>query len=101
VQLIVVYKTKADPAAFDRYYRETHVPLGKKIPGLRKFEISRGSVATPTGPSDVHMVAILSFENLAAIQAAFASPEGQAAALDAQSFLGGGDFMLMFDTEEV
>ena len=32
--------------AFDKHYFDAHVPIAKKIPGLRKFEVSRGPVAT-------------------------------------------------------
>ncbi|HVX75718.1 MAG TPA: EthD family reductase, partial [Bradyrhizobium sp.] len=48
--LLVMYKTPKDAAAFDKHYFETHVPLAKKIPGLRKYEVSQGVVATPAGP---------------------------------------------------
>ena len=99
--LVVLYKTPTDPAGFDRYYQETHIPLAKKIPGLRRYEVSRGPVAFPAGPSGIHLVATLSFDNLAAIQAAFGSPEGQAAAADVQKFATGGADMLMFETAEV
>ena len=73
--LVVMYKTPKDAAAFDKHYFETHVPLAKKIPGLRKYEVSQGPVATPTGPSAFRLVATLYFDNLAAVQAAFASAE--------------------------
>jgi uncharacterized protein (TIGR02118 family) len=43
----------------------------------------------------------LTFDNMAAIQAAFASPEGQAAAADVQTFATGGAEMMFFDTREV
>ena len=44
---------------------------------------------------------MLHFDNLAAIQAAFGSPEGQAAAADVQTFATGGVDMYMFDTRTV
>ena len=50
--VVVMYKTPKDTAAFDKYYFETHVPIAKKIPGLRKYEVSKGPVATPAGPSN-------------------------------------------------
>jgi uncharacterized protein (TIGR02118 family) len=100
-QLIVMYGTPKDIAAFDKYYFETHVPIAKKIPGLQKYDVSRGSVATPAGASSYHLIATLHFDNMAAIQNAFASPEGQAAAADVQRFANGGVEMLMFDTEEI
>ena len=100
-KLVVIYKTPTDPAAFDKYYRETHVPIAKKLPGLRHYEVSRGPVASPAGASGIHLVATLAFDDMAAIQAAFASPEGQAAAGDVQKFASGGVDMLMFETVEV
>lgn len=57
-------------------------------------------MASPAGNSGVHLVATLTFDSLAAIQAAFASPEGQAAGGDVQKFATGGADMLMFETAE-
>jgi uncharacterized protein (TIGR02118 family) len=97
-ELVVTYKTPKDAAAFDKHYAETHIPLAKKIPGLRKYQISRGPVATPAGPSGAHLIAILTFDSMAAIQAAFGTPEGQAAAADVAKFATGGADMMFFDT---
>jgi len=58
-------------------------------------------MATPAGRSDVHLVALLHFDNVAAIQAAFASPEGQVAGADVQTFATGGADMLLFETRQV
>ncbi|UZE49045.1 EthD family reductase [Rhodopseudomonas sp. P2A-2r] len=100
-QVLVLYKTPTDPAAFDKYYAQTHIPLAKKIPGLKKYEISQGAVATPAGPSGIHLVATLTFDSMAAIQAGLGSAEGQAAAGDLPNFASGGVDLLMFDTKEV
>jgi uncharacterized protein (TIGR02118 family) len=100
-ELVVMYKTPKDTAVFDRYYFEKHIPIAKKIPGLRKYAVSQGPVATPAGPSAFHLIATLTFDNLAAIQAAFASAEGQAAAADVQTFATGGVDMILFDTREI
>ena len=100
-ELVVMYKTPKDTAAFDKHYFEKHIPLAKKIPGLRKYTVSQGPVATPAGPSGFHLIATLTFDNLAAIQAAFASAEGQAAAADVRAFATGGADMILFETREV
>jgi uncharacterized protein (TIGR02118 family) len=100
-RMVVIYKTPKDAAAFDKHYFGTHVPLAKKIPGLRKYEVSQGPVATPTGPSDFHLVATLHFDDMMAIQNAFASAEGQAAAADVQTFTTDRPDMLLFDSREV
>ena len=99
--LAVMYKTPKDAAAFDKHYSETHIPLAKKIPGLRKYEVSKGPVATPAGPSGYHFVALLHYDDVAAIQNAFASAEGKAAVADVANFATGGVDIIMFDTREV
>lgn len=100
-RLVVLYKTPKDKAAFDRYYDTTHVPLAKKIPGLRQYDISRGAVQTPAGPADVHLVATLSFDSVEAIASGMGSPEGQAAAGDLASFADGGAELYMFETRDL
>ena len=61
-RMVVIYPTPKDVAAFDRHYFEIHVPLAKKIPGLRKYEISDGAIATPVGASGVHRIGTLHFD---------------------------------------
>ncbi|MBN8940731.1 MAG: EthD family reductase [Rhizobiales bacterium] len=100
-RLVVMYKTPKDTAAFDTYYFEKHVPIAKKIPGLGKYEVSQGPVGTPAGASGFHLIATLHFQDVAAIQKAFASPEGRAAAADVQTFATGGVDMFLFDNREV
>jgi uncharacterized protein (TIGR02118 family) len=100
-RLLVMYKTPQDAAAFDKHYFEKHVPLAKTIPGLRKYEVSQGAVTSPMGGADYHLVAILEFDSVAAIQNAFFSAQGQAAVADVQSFATGGVEICMFDSKEV
>lgn len=100
-QVVVTYKTPKDPAAFDKYYAETHIPLARKMPGLRKYQISQGTVASAAGASGIHLTAILTFDNMAAVQAAFGSAEGKAAAVDVGNFATGGADIVFFDTKEV
>jgi uncharacterized protein (TIGR02118 family) len=100
-RLLVMYKTPSDASAFDKHYFEKHVPIAKKIPGLRKYEVSRGAVGTPAGASNYHLVAILQFDDVACIQTAFASAEGQAAVADLQNFASGGADIFLFETREV
>jgi uncharacterized protein (TIGR02118 family) len=99
--LVVLYNKPADAAAFDAHYFKKHVPLAKKIPGLRKYEVSNGAVGTPSGPSNYHLVALLTFDSVAAIGAAFASPEGQATAGDLANFAQTGAELLICDTRPV
>jgi uncharacterized protein (TIGR02118 family) len=99
--LVVLYKAPKDPTAFDKYYSETHIPLAKKLPGLRKYRVTQGAIATPGGPSGLHLIATLTFDSVAAIGAAFASPEGKATAADVPKFATGGVEMHFSETREV
>lgn len=100
-KLLVLYRKPRDEAHFNQYYTDTHVPLAKKIPGLEKCEVSRGPVATPVGDSPFHLIATLSFESLAALQAGMASAEGAATAADLANFADAGAEVLIFDDQAV
>jgi uncharacterized protein (TIGR02118 family) len=100
-KLVVLYNKPADALAFDAHYFGKHVPLAKTIPGLRSYEVNASPIATPQGPSDLHLIAILGFDSLEAIGAAFASNQGRAAAADLGNFAQAGAQMLMFDTKTV
>ena len=99
--LQVIYKTPKDPAAFDAYYFDKHVPMASRIPGLRRYQVSRGAVMSPAGASGVHLVATLHFDDMAAIGSAFGSPEGQAAAADVATFATGGVDMFMYEQTDL
>lgn len=100
--MTVIYRKPEDPEAFDEHYFATHVPLAKKSPGLRRYEVSRGPVTVPVGDFEVHFVATMQFDDLAAIRSALASPEGQAAAADRRQ-LAADDavLILLCETREV
>jgi|ERR1043166_1589477 uncharacterized protein (TIGR02118 family) len=100
-KLVALYKKPADAAAFDAHYFSKHVPIAKKIAGLRRYEVSTGPVATPRGESPFYLAAILSFDSLSAIQQALSSPEGQATAADLGNFAQAGVELLVFESKDV
>jgi uncharacterized protein (TIGR02118 family) len=102
-RMLVIYRQPKDPAAFDKHYLEVHVPLAKKLPGLRRYEVSQGPIATPAGGPPFHMVATLHFDSLGAIKQAFATPEGQACAADRRRLAPADQelIMLLFDDREL
>lgn len=98
VKLIALYKKPADTAAFDNHYREVHTPLAKKMPGLRKLEVMRITGA-PGGEAKFYLVAEMYFDNMDALKAALASPEGKAAGKDVMSFAGDLVHMMFAEVE--
>jgi uncharacterized protein (TIGR02118 family) len=66
---------------FRNWALEEHPLLGKKLPGMRHYRMSVLLDDNPSLPADA--VSEFWFDDNAARQAAFATPEGQAAAADA------------------
>jgi uncharacterized protein (TIGR02118 family) len=90
VKFVVMYGQPEDPAAFDAHYAATHVPLVEKIPNLRRFEAGK-VLGTPDGSdAPYYHLAELWFDDADAMQAAFGTPEGQAAGADVATFATGG-----------
>ena len=79
-RFLVLWGTPEDTDYFERHYREIHVPLVKKLPGVRRYTFSRN--ARPVRGDPYYRVAELDFDDVTALQQAFASPEGHAAASD-------------------
>lgn len=88
VKLTALYKKPNDPAQFDQHYKEIHMPLASKIPGLTKTEVAK-IIGSPTGESDYYLMANMYFANLEALKAGMGSEEGKAAAKDLKNFANG------------
>lgn len=100
-KLFAIYQQPKDPAAFDSYYFNKHMPLAKTVPGLKSYEVTHGDVMGMAGKHGVYLVAILEFASMEAIGAAMASPEGQATAADLANFAGAGVDIMMGETKFV
>ena len=96
VKLIALYRHPPDTEAFDQHYHDLHAPLVKKIPGLRKLEVSKITRA-PIGERKYYLVAEMYFDNQDALDFAMASPEGRASAKDLMSFAA--DIVTLFYAE--
>ncbi len=89
-KVTVLYGHPTDPAAFEEYYANTHLPIAAKIPGVQRFEAAK-VVATPDGEEPpYHRSAELWFEDLDQLQQSMGSEEGQAATGDISNFATGG-----------
>jgi uncharacterized protein (TIGR02118 family) len=81
VRLLVLYTQPNDVEAFERHYHDVHVPLVKKLAGLKRYTISR-NIAPRRGGDAYYLVAELEWETLEASKSALQSPEGQATSQD-------------------
>lgn len=79
-------KPGMDGDEFRKYWRETHGPITRKLPRLRKYVLNF-AITPPDGtPPPCDGFAELWFDDAQALEQAFASPEGQAAVADAENF---------------
>ncbi|MCX7388275.1 MAG: EthD family reductase [Planctomycetales bacterium] len=90
IRLLVLYGHPTDPEAFDRHYREVHIPIAKKMKGLRKWTIGKVTTTPDGSASPFYYVADLYMESKEEFEALLASPEGQAAVADVPNYATGG-----------
>lgn len=99
-RLTVLYGHPADPAEFDRYYHEIHIPIARKMKGLKGWTIGKCESATPGQLPPYYMIVGLYANTRADLEAIIASPEGQATIADVPRFATGG-CTFVFDDETV
>ncbi|MDZ4781368.1 MAG: EthD family reductase [Planctomycetia bacterium] len=99
-RLTVLYGHPADPAEFDRYYRDVHIPIARSMRGLKGWTIGKCQSAVPGEPPPYYMIVGLYAETRAAMDAILASPEGLATIADVPRFATGG-VKFLFEDEEV
>jgi len=97
-KLLVLYPLPAAPEAFRTYYLTQHLPLVAQLPGLRaswhSFQVQGVGLASP-----YFCIWQGEFTSLETLQAAMASPQGQAVAADVPHFASGGAVVLHMPAE--
>ena len=78
------------PSGIESYYAEIHLPLGAKITGYNRIELSKGLPRPDGSKPAFYRTAEFWFESAAGLQTALATPEGQATAADPANFATGG-----------
>jgi uncharacterized protein (TIGR02118 family) len=101
VRLLVLYGQPKDPAAFDKYYHETHIPIAKQMKGLKKWTVGKVTGTADGQPSPYYYIADLYMESRAAFDDLLASPEGQAAVADVPNYATGGATFLYTEVEDL
>jgi uncharacterized protein (TIGR02118 family) len=98
--LLILYPNPKDPAAFERAYREQHLPYaGPRLAGATGVASRRVSAAA--GASTWHAMSDVSFPSLAALQACAASDGGREALAHAASISTGGPPLVLVTTDDL
>ena len=101
IRLLVLYGHPKDPAAFDRHYQEVHIPIARKMKGLKKWTIGKVKENPDGSPPPYYYIADLYMESREEFEQLLASPEGQAAVADVPNYATGGVQFLYTDIEDV
>lgn len=97
-KLVALYKTPPDKDLFDKAYFEEHMPLARKMPGLKRTEVSK---LKSLGPDEkYYMQTEMYFDDIDSLNAAMGSPEGKAAASNLMSFAKELVIMMIGEVEE-
>jgi uncharacterized protein (TIGR02118 family) len=98
-QVTVLYNHPEDAAAFDKHYREVHIPLAKKIPGLQGYYVNWCEPSPDGSKPPYHLIAMLIGESKESLLSGLGSPEGQAANGDVPNFATGGVQLVFGDVD--
>lgn len=99
VRLTVLYGHPDDPAEFDRYYRDVHLPLARQMSGLKGWTLGKCVAAGSHASAPYYMIVGLYAESRTALDAILASPAGQATIDDLSNFATGGAVFLYNDED--
>ncbi|QKG83871.1 EthD family reductase [Kroppenstedtia pulmonis] len=88
VKLIALYKHPENREDFEEHYEKVHTPLVKKMPGLKRLEVTRIQGAPTGGKGKYYLEAAMYFDSREDLDKAMSSPEGKASAKDLMSFAG-------------
>lgn len=101
IKLVALYGKPKDPAHFDRYYREVHLPLAKKIPGLKRYTIHKVLGSPQEGEPPYYCITEVYWDNLGTARKALASEDGQRSYNDVPNYATGGVTFMFTEVQEV
>lgn len=96
-KLVALYKTPKDVEAFEKHYKEVHMPITMKIPRIKEVRMNR-VFGGPTGKSDFYLQTEICFASKEDFKEAMKSPEAAASGKDAMGFAR--DILTVYFAEE-
>ncbi len=96
-RLLTLYPQPSDPDAFRAHFESTHLPLVEKLPGLRGYGYGFELAAVAGGEPPYFCTFAGDFDDAQALDAALASPAGEAVAADVPNYATGGVILLRYD----
>ncbi len=101
IKCVVLYNFPPDERDFENHYFEVHLPLGSKLPGLRRREFAKFTEGPGAQQPAYYRIAELYFDDRASMERAFASEEGKAALADRVQLASSGVTVLWAELDTV
>lgn len=98
-KVIVLFGKPKDPELFDKEYWNDHVPMVKKMPGVRKYTVNK-VVSAPRGEPAYYQIVELEFDNMDNLKKALDSPAGREAGRHSVKIATGGITFMYAESKE-
>lgn len=99
-KLMILYGHPADPAAFEDYYANQHIPYAAThMPGVRGAENMRVISAPENGPAPYYRVSQLSYGSMEDLRTGIATDDGRSTIADLDNFATGGATLLIVEED--
>ena len=84
---VALYEKPEDTEAFEQHYRDVHMPILQRWPGVRSVEVVRLTSTPRGGEPPYHLMATATFDSVEQMQEALRSEAGAEAAQDARTMM--------------
>ena len=99
MKITVLYGEPKDPAAFESYYAQKHMPMVYAVKELARVELAKLVPGADGKPPAYYRITELWFENPAVMKEVTARPEWRAIVEDVPKFASGGATVLISQVE--
>jgi uncharacterized protein (TIGR02118 family) len=101
IRVLALHNTPVELSSYDDYYVNVHMPLVRRIPGVRNIRYGRVIRAADGGPAPYFLISDVYFDDEAALQVALDSPEMADAFADVPNFATGGATIMICEAKDV
>lgn len=100
IKVTALYGAPKDPAAFEKYYAGTHMPMVYAVKGISRIELGK-PLPGPDGKAPAfYRITELWFDNMQAMQSVTGRPEWKKVVEDIPNFATGGATVLVSEIEK-
>jgi uncharacterized protein (TIGR02118 family) len=95
IKITVLYGMPTDPAAFEKYYAENHMPMVYKQKGIHRVELAKGLPQPDGKPPAFYRITELWFSSAKKMERVTGTPDWKKIVDDVPNFASGGATVLV------